>query len=52
MFHSGPHTCEDGAMLSRRFATIVTLVIIVAFVVVAVAPAFACLLYTSPSPRD
>ena len=41
MFHSGPHTCEDGAMLSRRFATIVTLVIVVAFVVVAVAPAFA-----------
>src|SRR6187200_1679040 len=41
MFHSGPHTCEDGAMLSRRFATVVTLVIVVAFVVVAVAPAFA-----------
>ena len=28
-------------MLSRRFATIVTLVIVIAFVVVAVAPAFA-----------
>jgi copper resistance protein C len=33
--------CEDGHMISRRFATVVTLVIVVAFVVVAVAPAFA-----------
>ena len=38
---SGRHSCEDGGMLSRRFASVVVLVIVVAFVVVAVAPAFA-----------